>query len=46
MRSEADDENPFEVGQITERLPAWELWEDGIEPEDDLPLEAPIADAA
>jgi hypothetical protein len=33
------DVNPFEIGQITERLPAWELWEDGdgIEPADELP---------
>jgi len=30
--------DPFEVGQITERLPAWELFEDGIEP-DEEPLE-------
>lgn len=30
--------DPFDVGQITERLPAWELLEDGdgIEPADDL----------
>ena len=28
------EENPFEVGQITEQIPAWELWEDGIEPAD------------
>jgi hypothetical protein len=28
-------EDPFEVGQITERLPAWEVWEDGIEPAED-----------
>jgi len=27
--------DPFEVGQITERLPAWELFEDGIEPADE-----------
>lgn len=32
--------DPWEVGQITERLPAWEMWEDGIEPdEDDQPVE-------
>ena len=30
--------DPFEVGQITERLPAWELFEDGIEP-DEEPVE-------
>jgi hypothetical protein len=29
------DDDPFAVGQITERLPAWEQWEDGIEPADD-----------
>ncbi len=30
--------DPWEAGQITERLPAWELWEDGIEPdEEELP---------
>jgi len=29
------EDDPFEVGQITERLPAWEQWEDGIEPADD-----------
>ncbi len=27
--------DPFEVGQVTEQIPAWELWEDGIEPADD-----------
>ncbi len=31
--------DPFEIGQITERLPAWELFEDGIEPADDPPAE-------
>jgi hypothetical protein len=31
---ERAEENPFEVGQITEQIPAWELWEDGIEPVD------------
>jgi hypothetical protein len=30
--------DPFDAGQITERLPAWELWEDGIEPDEELPL--------
>jgi hypothetical protein len=29
--------DPWDVGQITERLPAWEVWEDGVEPEDDVP---------
>jgi hypothetical protein len=29
--------DPFDVGQITERLPAWEMWEDGVEPEDEAP---------
>ena len=28
--------DPFEAGQITERLPAWEVWEDGVEPADEL----------
>ena len=32
--------DPFEVGQVTEQIPAWELWEDGIEPADDLPPRA------
>jgi hypothetical protein len=27
--------DPWAQGQITERLPAWEMWEDGIEPEED-----------
>jgi hypothetical protein len=27
--------DPWTIGQITERLPAWEVWEDGVEPEDD-----------
>src|SRR5262249_51030355 len=31
--------DPFEIGQITERLPAWELWEDGIEPDEEPPAE-------
>jgi hypothetical protein len=34
MDEEAREPDPFEVGQITEQIPAWELWEDGIEPED------------
>jgi hypothetical protein len=25
-------DNPFERDSITERLPAWELWEDGVKP--------------
>jgi hypothetical protein len=29
--------DPFDVGQITERLPAWELFEDGIEPDEEEP---------
>ncbi len=28
-------QDPWEIGQITERLPAWEMWEDGVEPEED-----------
>jgi hypothetical protein len=24
--------------QITERIPRWELWDDGIEPDEELPL--------
>jgi hypothetical protein len=32
--------DPFEVGQITERLPAWELWEDGVEPAEENPQRA------
>lgn len=34
--------DPFDVGQITERLPAWEMLEDnvdGIEPADEAPKE-------
>jgi hypothetical protein len=27
----------FDVGPITEKLPRWELWEDGVEPlEEDI----------
>ena len=38
-----DEKDPFEVGMITEKLPRLELeeglpWEDGIEPELELPL--------
>jgi hypothetical protein len=35
--------DPFDVGQITERLPAWELWEeeDGIEPADETVAQKP-----
>ena len=29
------EQDPWDVGMITERLPAHELWEDGIEPEDE-----------
>ena len=44
MAREGETElNPFDVGQITERLPAWELYEDGVEPDeepsDDLDLD-------
>jgi len=31
---------PFEIGQVTEQIPAWELWEDGIEPAEDMPPRA------
>ena len=27
--------DPWDVGQVTEKLPAVELYEDGVEPEDD-----------
>jgi hypothetical protein len=38
-RRESAVVDPFDVGQITEKLPTWELYEDGIEPADDeLPL--------
>lgn len=32
--------NQWEVGQITEPLPAWELWEDGdgVEPDEEPPI--------
>jgi hypothetical protein len=38
---ELEDQDPFEVGMITEKLPKLEEelpWEDGIEPELELPL--------
>lgn len=31
--------DPFDSGWVTERLPAIELWEDGIEPVEEEPLE-------
>ena len=31
--------DPWEIGQITERLPAWEMWEDGVEPAEDEVME-------
>jgi hypothetical protein len=33
---EVDEVSPFEVGQVTEQIPAWELWEEGVEPAEDL----------
>jgi hypothetical protein len=33
MDKEAREIDPFEQGQTTERIPAWELGEDGIDPE-------------
>jgi hypothetical protein len=41
MSNERLDSDPFEVGMITEKLPRLEdelPWEDGIEPELELPL--------
>jgi hypothetical protein len=38
--------DPFDVGQITERLPAWELFEDGVEPVEDDPPTAERHDRA
>jgi hypothetical protein len=32
--------DPWEIGQITERLPAWEMWEDGVEPVEDEQIES------
>ncbi len=29
-----DDPDPWEQGMVTERLPAQEMWDDGIEPAD------------
>jgi hypothetical protein len=31
-----NEPDPWEVGMVTERLPAQELYDDGIEPEDSL----------
>ncbi len=28
------DPDPWDVGMVTERLPAQELWDDGIEPDE------------
>lgn len=36
------DPDPWDVGMVTERLPAQELWEDGIEP-DERPSSAATA---
>ncbi len=30
------DPDPWDVGMVTERLPAQELWEDGIEPDEPI----------
>lgn len=38
MEDKAREIDPFEQGQITEQIPAWELWEDGIEPADEAPV--------
>jgi hypothetical protein len=33
MATEAKESaSEFDVGPITEKLPKWELWEDGVEP--------------
>jgi hypothetical protein len=32
-----NDPDPWDVGMVTERLPAQEMWDDGIEPEESLP---------
>jgi hypothetical protein len=32
-----NDPDPWEVGMVTERLPAVELYDDGIEPDDSFP---------
>jgi hypothetical protein len=34
-KPETLEQDPWETNQVTERLPAWEQWEDGIEPADD-----------
>jgi len=33
-----DDERRRDPEQVTERIPRWEMWEDGIEPDEELPL--------
>ncbi len=25
--------NPFDAAEVTEELPAWELWDEGVEPD-------------
>lgn len=40
MDKDAKQKKPttaWDVNQTTERLPAWEVWEDGVEPEDEAP---------
>jgi hypothetical protein len=32
-----NDPDPWDVGMVTERLPAQELYDDGIEPDDSTP---------
>ena len=38
-KPEVLEQDPWDTNQVTERLPAWEQWEDGIEPADDETLE-------
>lgn len=38
LRAAGDDERRRDPDQVTERIPRWEMWEDGIEPDEDLPL--------
>ena len=33
------DPDPWDVGMVTERLPALELYEDGIEPDEPIAIE-------
>lgn len=38
LRGAVDDERRRDPEQVTERIPRWEMWEDGIEPDEELPL--------